>query len=113
MRLLIIGASGLIGSALYTEAKKRGHLVFGTYLNYPLEGLEKLDYGDNLQLEGILDKFSPEAVLCPSAKTNVDWIEQNPLEAWETNVTKLNSLFKACAKRNISAGYFSSDYIFL
>ena len=112
MRLLIIGASGLVGNALYDEAKKRGYSVLGTYSSYHIEGLEKLDYGDSNQLNKILDKFSPEVVLCPAAKTNVDWIEQNPAEGWETNVIKLATLLKECAKRNITVAYFSSDYIF-
>ena len=112
MKALIIGASGLVGSALYAEAKKQGHKVLGTYFNFPEENLERLDYGDSSQLNNILDKFSPEVVLCPAAKTNVDWIEQNPQEAWEINVAKLNTLLNACKKRNITVAYFSSDYVF-
>ena len=112
MKTLILGASGLVGSSLYAEAKKRGYPTLGTYLNYPQDNLKRLDYGDSFQLESILDEFAPEVVFCSAAKTNVDWIEKNPLEAWEINVVKLNTLLNTCAKRNIIVAYFSSDYIF-
>ena len=45
MRILIIGASGLVGSHILAEAKSRGHDVLGTYRNYPVEGLVQLDLG--------------------------------------------------------------------
>ena len=92
MRLLIIGASGLVGNELYNEASKSGHLVLGTYLNHKLPGLEKLDYGNIYDIKKILNSFSPEVILCPAANPNVDWNELNPKEAWGNNVKNLNKL---------------------
>ena len=39
MRIIIIGASGLIGSHLFSLAKEEGHDVIGTYYSRPKKGL--------------------------------------------------------------------------
>ena len=112
MKLLIIGASGLVGEALYKEALKKGHSVLGTYYDYPQEGLQRLDYGNHSGLVKILDSFLPDCIICPAAKSSVDWVEENPKEAWKINVNKLNNLFETASERNIPVAFFSSDYIF-
>lgn len=112
MKLLIIGASGLIGGALYNEALQRDYPTIGTYLNYPTEGLYKLDYGNRSEINKLLDDHLIKVILCPGGKTDVDWIEQNPKEAWNLNVGKLNTLFEIASERQIPLAFFSSDYIF-
>lgn len=112
MRLLIIGASGLVGSALLNEAKNRGHEVQGTYLANNFNGLQKLDYGNTKEVNKIISDFSPGFILCPAGKVNVDWIEQNPGEAWNNNVSKLNVLFECGGRKDIPVAFYSSDYIF-
>ena len=112
MKFLIVGASGLIGNALYEEALKRKHSVYGTYFSYPSSGLCKLDYSDADQLKKIINDFKPEYILCPAGKTNVDWIENNPKESWDINVTKLNVLFEIAAVCGIPVVFYSTDYIF-
>ena len=112
MKLLIVGASGLVGSALYNEAKKRGHTVLGTYLKHPSEGLQKLDYGNAKEVDKIIESFLPEVILCPAGNPNVDWAEENPQEAWKANVASLNVLFEAASKKEIPLAFFSTDYIF-
>lgn len=112
MRLLVIGASGLVGSALYKEAVKQDYSVLGTYLGFPKEGLQKLDYGDKNEVSKLLDSFLPQVIICSAGKTNVDWIEQNPQEAWKINVARLNILFQIASQREIPVAFFSTDYIF-
>lgn len=112
MRLLIIGASGLVGNSIREEAAKQNHTVLGTYLTYSLDDLKKLDYGDEKEVKAMLNDFLPDIVICPAGKTNVDWIEQNPEEGYKINVLNLNILLKVCASRDIPFAFFSSDYIF-
>lgn len=112
MNLLIIGASGLIGEALYKEAKKRGHNAVGTYLNFGCDDLFKLDYGDVNQINKLISDFSCEVIVCPAGRLNVDWIEKNPQEAWRVNVEKLNLLFQVAASKKIPIAFYSTDYIF-
>lgn len=111
-RLLIVGASGLVGSALLKEAKTRNHKAIGTYFGNLTGELIKLDYGDYKEVNKILNDFLPEVILCPAGKVNVDWIEENPQEAWNNNVAKLNVLFECAAKQNIFVVFYSTDYIF-
>jgi len=46
MRVLVIGASGLIGSHIVAEAMARGYVVLGTYCKHQQRGLERLDLND-------------------------------------------------------------------
>ncbi len=112
MRPLIIGASGLVGSTLYAEAKRLGYEAIGTYLNHPQEELYRLDYGDINEVINFLKRFSPDVIICPAANANVDHIEENPKDGWLNNVEKLSTLFKVSEEKNIPIAFFSSDYIF-
>lgn len=112
LNLLIIGASGLVGGALYTKAKEKGHTVLGTYNQYPIEGLHRLDYSDQKEVENTIKEFKPDFIVSPAAIANVDWLEKNPQEAWRINVLNLNNLFETAAKNNIGIAFYSSDYIF-
>lgn len=112
MKFLIIGASGLVGNALYKEAINQGHSVLGTYLEHKQNSLEKLDYGDVAEVEKIISRFPCDFIFCPAGKTNVDWSEENKDEAYKLNVEGLKILFGAVSKRNIPVAFFSTDYIF-
>lgn len=112
MKLLIVGASGLVGNALYQEAEKRGHTVLGTYLNFPIENLHQLDYGDEKEVDLILKTYEPDIIVCPAGKVNVDWIEQNPKESWDINVKDLHTLIYKALVKDIPVAYYSTDYIF-
>lgn len=110
--ILIIGASGLVGGTLYKEALNQGHSVLGTYYEHKQADLEKLDYGDVVEIEKIISKFPCDFIFCPAGKVNVDWIEQNPEEAYKINVEKLKVLFEAAKMKKIQVVFFSTDYIF-
>lgn len=112
MRLIVVGASGLIGGTIYEEAKNKGYEVLGTYLSYKLNNLYKLDYGIRSEVSKLLDKFSPQIIFCPAGISHVDWIEQNPQKAWKVNVEKLSILLEAAQNRGTTVAFFSSDYIF-
>ena len=60
----------------------------------------------------IFNDFQADFILCPAGKVNVDWVEENPKEAWNNNVLKLNVLFECAAQKDIPVVFFSTDYIF-
>ena len=112
MKLLVIGASGLVGGAIYEEAKKLNFPVDGTYNTFYTNGLYKLDYSRKNEITKIIEEKKPEVIICPAGITNVDWIEQNPQKAWKTNVENIKTIFETASNYDIPVGFFSTDYIF-
>ena len=67
MRFVIIGASGLIGSAVEAAARKAGHEVVGTYATRPREGLRRFDVTKENLLDVVPDLRADDRVLLMSA----------------------------------------------
>ena len=112
MRLLVIGASGLVGNTVYEEAKKCNIPVEGTYNTFHTNGLHKLDYSKKNEVVKIIEEQKPEIIICPAGITNVDWIEQNPQKAWKTNIENIRTILETAAAYEIPVAFFSTDYIF-
>src|SRR5208282_4443402 len=75
-RLLIIGASGLVGSRLLKLSESRFE-VFGTYLSHPLTGpnLFPLDTRDRSSVMKLIEKVKPDFVVDTHSLGNVDYCE--------------------------------------
>ena len=114
-RLLIMGASGLLGSRLM-EAAKGKYDVIGTY-NPDADGksfwrLESLDIGSKEEVDGIVDRIAPDIVVLAAAMTNVDACERNPTLANRINASGPALVARACAKRGVGLVHVSTDYVF-
>jgi dTDP-4-dehydrorhamnose reductase len=112
MKLLIIGASGMLGARLYNDAIKKRWNVLGTYCLHEYEGLFHLDLRDRKAIVKIFNFFKPDTVALIGCITDVDLCELKPRLAEEVNIKGAISVIrkaKECAARVI---YLSSDYIF-
>lgn len=112
MKILIIGASGLVGSHCTHVLKNEHHDVVGTHLNFqtpetvyydPLSVSEK-----NLQL----DNVKPDVIIHCGALTNVDYCENNEKESEIATVLSTKVLVDYCNKNNAKLVYLSTDYVF-
>lgn len=112
MKILIIGASGLIGGGLYKEFKKNGHQVIGTYNNFPLPDLFKLDITNKSEVEKVIKEIKPDWVLHPAAYADVDGCEKNPELCYKINWEGVKNVVDTCKNFNIPILIFSTDYIF-
>jgi len=112
MRILIIGASGLIGSHLQQEAILRGHLAIGTFRRHHLLRLVYLDLTNHASLERLLDEFGPDWVVHSAGWTWVDGCEKDPILAMAENCHQPVTVARACRARNIRFAYFSTTYVF-
>lgn len=112
MRILIIGASGLVGSHLFREGELRGHEIMGTYYQRATPQLYFLDATDKQTVKEIIKKFKPDVVLFPAAKPYVDYCQLNPEETWKINVDTVKNVLEEIVEREIFFVYFSSDYVF-
>ncbi|MFC1767469.1 sugar nucleotide-binding protein [Candidatus Margulisiibacteriota bacterium] len=86
MRIIIIGASGLIGSSLYSIAKADGIKVVGTYTSKEKEGLIKFNMLTDSIKSVIKDLGPKDVVFLLSAYSNPSWIFEHQKEAHELNV---------------------------
>ena len=112
MKLLIIGASGVLGSRLYNDAIKRKWNVLGTYFSQECEGLFCLDLKDRKTVDKIFNFFKPEVVVCAGGITDVDLCEKRPRLAREVNVSGTSHLVRKIKEYDAKFVFLSTDYVF-
>lgn len=114
-KLLVIGASGLLGSKIVSQAS-RGYDVVGT-CNPEVDGkafwrLEPLDMGSKEEVDGLFEKFEPDIVILTAAMTNVDGCEKSPTLANRVNSSGPSLVARACKARGARLVHVSTDYVF-
>lgn len=112
MKILIVGASGLVGSSLMREARKCGHDVVGTQRSQTLPGLQTLDLSDRAAGANLLAQHQPAAVICCAAWPWADGCERDPDRAFRENRDQPTDLARASHSLGASFVYFSSSYVF-
>jgi dTDP-4-dehydrorhamnose reductase len=114
VKLLITGASGLLGTKLCEIALRKNHEVYSVYSQHkPLHGTPvKLDILNLKAVRQTLDKTKPEAVVHAAALTDVDKCELEKELAWKTNVEGTRNIALSCSKANAKLVYISTDYVF-
>jgi dTDP-4-dehydrorhamnose reductase len=115
MRLLVVGANGLLGSNVVHTAQQRGWEVHGTYhseppaLDIPLDQHDLRNYD---AFRDLLAEHEPEAVINCAAMTDVDTCETNPELAHELNGEAPGEMAAECRRKNIEFVHISTDYVF-
>ncbi len=114
-RLLILGASGLLGSKLFSEAAGR-YEVRGTY-NPQVDGrtawrLESLDIGSKDEVDRLFERLRPECVILAAAMTNVDACEKQAAMANRVNAAGPELVARACKRLGVKLLHVSTDYVF-
>ncbi|MGD0977604.1 MAG: dTDP-4-dehydrorhamnose reductase [Candidatus Bathyarchaeia archaeon] len=114
MKLLITGASGLLGTKLCQTALRKNYEVYAAYSQHkPRCGTPvELNILDPKAEQQALDKVKPEAVVHAAALTDVDKCELEKELAWTTNVEATTNLARLCKKRGAFLVYVSTDYVF-
>ncbi len=105
MRILIIGAKGLVGSALVEHCLATGDEV----LSYDHKGL---DITDTDAVESVIVSQRPEVVFNCAAWTDVDGCESDPERARQVNSLGPENLGRAAHKANAILITISTDYVF-
>jgi len=114
VKLLITGASGLLGTKLCQIALRENHQVYAAYSQHkPLYGTPvELNIVEPKAQRKALDKINPEAVVHAAALTDVDRCELEKELAWKTNVEATANLARLCEERDAFFVYVSTDYVF-
>jgi dTDP-4-dehydrorhamnose reductase len=104
-RVLVTGASGLLGRDMAAACERRGHEVFGL-------GRRELDIRDGSAVAGALRSIEPDVVVNCAAWTDVDGAEGHEAEAMRVNDEAAAMLAAAAARVGASIVLPSSDYVF-
>lgn len=123
MKILVLGASGMIGSAIYKILHGTSFLkVYGGMrdLNsekyFPLALQKDLvscgDLASNIQINYILEKINPEVVINCVGLTKHKKEADNPEITMSINASMPHQLASACNGRDIRLIHISSDCVF-
>ncbi|MFA4992172.1 MAG: SDR family oxidoreductase [Candidatus Omnitrophota bacterium] len=112
MRLLIVGASGVLGIRLYNDALKKKINTMGTYCSHEMGGLFYLDVRDRKGIEKLFNFFEPETVVLAGGITDVDICEKKKKLAEDVNVRGTLNLAGKARERGSRMVYVSTDYVF-
>ncbi|XP_055339592.1 methionine adenosyltransferase 2 subunit beta-like [Paramacrobiotus metropolitanus] len=113
-RVLITGASGLLGRAVLEAFIAAGWhstgLAFSRADRHP--NLVKADLCDPVAMEKLIDDLKPNVIVHCAAERSPDAVDQKPAETFQLNVQSTQHLSQ-CAK-NVGAFllYISTDYVF-
>lgn len=112
-RLLIIGASGLVGSRMARLAAGK-YEVSGTYFSHPMTGpnLYALDTRDRPAVLKLIEKVKPDFVVDTHSLNNVDYAEVHRDEAWDINVEGSRNLAEVAKQFGSKYIFLSTDYVF-
>lgn len=113
-RLLIIGASGLLGSKAMEIAQKGYAIaVSGTYNKNPIPIMaEMTDVKDNNGIYRLVGGLKPDVILDAHALNSVDYCEEHKSEARQVNVEGTLNVVEAARSVGAKTILVSSDYIF-
>ena len=107
--LVIFGASGQVGGAIFREATRRGLRVVGTYRGHPQPGL--VPWEADRSAADLLERDTPWAVIYAVGFTNVDACETHEEEANRWNARVPVEMARA-GRGRFQVVYFSTDYVF-
>lgn len=114
MKILVTGASGLLGSKVIQLALNRGHEVYAVYkehivnLGVPI----KLDLTEYEKLQKVIFEKRPDVIIHAAAYTDVDGCELNRDLAWKVNAEATKYLAMASTSIESHLIYVSTDYVF-
>ena len=105
MRLLVLGAAGIVGRATVAEAASRDWDVVGL-------SRAELDLTDRGAVRAALARHAPELVVNAAAFTQVDRCESEPERAFAVNGAAVGALAEECDAAGARLVHISSDYVF-
>ena len=116
MRVLITGASGLLGSNLVLAAFDAGHQVFATSLTRPLQlqnmGWRAADLTRPEESAALMNAVEPDWVIHCAAATDVDQCEADQAWAFALNRDMARNVAEAAREAGAIHVHISTDAVF-
>ncbi|AET33359.1 dTDP-4-dehydrorhamnose reductase [Pyrobaculum ferrireducens] len=108
--ILVTGASSSPGFKILERLRREGWEVLGIYNQHPVEGAVQWDLAKDPV--GVLERFSPDAVVHAAALGDVDRCEVEPALCYRVNAVTTREIARWCSKRGAALVYLSTDYVF-
>jgi len=113
-KILVTGASGLLGSKLVDLALMRGYDVYSAYNDHiPSSGKPvKLNITEISEVEKVMNSIRPDVIVHTAALTDVDKCEVEKDLAIKVNYEGTMNVAKVARKIGSFIIYISTDYVF-
>jgi dTDP-4-dehydrorhamnose reductase len=113
MKILVTGASGLLGRSLMKLLAERSGLeVKGVAFSRAVPPLEKLDLTDERAVALFFARYSPEVVLHLAAERRPDVVDTALSKAQAINVDATRTVARECAMHAAFLLLISTDYVY-
>ena len=109
MKWLITGGTGLLGTALVAEGRKRGVDIFSAARN---RAPVTLDIRDDVAISRLIDDIRPDVVINAAALTSLDDCQRFPDLAYRINGRAAGALAVAAAEAGSYFVQISTDHFF-
>lgn len=110
--VLITGATGLLGRAIFNVFSSAGFDVIGTGFSRAKSPLISLDLTNPEALTATLDELKPSVIIHAAAERKPDVCENSQEETLAINLAATKHLANECTQRNIKLFFISTDYVF-
>lgn len=119
-KLLVTGATGLLGSHIMRAAQERWHPV-GTYhrttrrqAQYFFGQIDhgRIDLGEYSETKAMIEDVAPAAVIHTAAITDLDYCEKYPDDSLQINLHAAINLASLCSDKDIPFIFTSADLVF-
>lgn len=112
-RVLVTGASGLLGRAIIKKFSQTDWELMGTaYSRADKYGLIKMDLTNEKEMNDQINKFKPTIIIHSAAQRSPNEVEDNFEAARKLNVDTTQNIGKAAEIIGASVIYISTDYVF-
>jgi dTDP-4-dehydrorhamnose reductase len=113
MKVLIIGASGLVGGNIFEYfSEVTNWELTGTYNSFPSDRLVYFDASDSSNWSRIITDTSWDLIIHTGAMTHVDQCEVDPVRSEKLTVDSTHNLVNFSSKIASKFVYISTDYVF-
>ncbi|XP_047463895.1 methionine adenosyltransferase 2 subunit beta isoform X2 [Mugil cephalus] len=111
-RVLVTGATGLLGRAICREFQANGWSVVGTGFRRARPRFLRCDLTDEDAVRGLLQEYKPEVIVHCAAERRPDVVERHTEAAVNLNVHATGTLAKEAVACGAFFLYISTDYVF-
>jgi S-adenosylmethionine synthetase len=111
-RVLICGSSGLLGTRVVENFKKKNIPFIGTYNTNPIENGFKVDFMNLDSIRNIMKNNQITTCVNCVVERRVDVCESDWNETKRVNIDITNNIAKVCKEFNVHIIHISTDYVF-
>jgi S-adenosylmethionine synthetase len=112
MRVIVTGASGVLGTQVYEAFVQGNHDVLGLAHSRASQKLKQLDLMNEAETANVFETFKPDWVVHCAAERRPDVAEKDPESTRKLNADLPGRLAQLAKSLNFTLIYISTDYVF-